>query len=393
MKTVLFLFHVSSIGGGSYCLLNILKEIDRTSLRPIVLLKNEGPLADEIRKLDIPVFFLSSLTQVPYNRSLFNISSIKAYACIKSSLENFSAWLKDKTIDIVYINTMMLYPYLKVAKQLGKKTVIHIRECWPENEHRNQLRWAQNAIEKFADHIVAINQRSASIVSSLKYKTTIVYDWIDFSERYEYMPFDEIFGEDCSKLKVYLFTGGVVTIKGGLVVANTFINKVKDKNARLLMLGVDTDIVYKGLRGLIRRFLSMFGIYSRSDQLRRLVQTDERIRCIPATYKIKHLIEQSYCMLSYFLIPHANLALAECLILKTPVVAADTSEAVEYAGNTRLNAFFKLNDASDFAEKVFYLEQNYEKEKNIVEVLSEKVEEKFGRESNSSKINSLLSKL
>ena len=48
MKRILFVHHVSSIGGGSYCLLNLLKEVDQEKFQPVVLLQENGPLVSEI---------------------------------------------------------------------------------------------------------------------------------------------------------------------------------------------------------------------------------------------------------------------------------------------------------------------------------------------------------
>ena len=79
MTTILFVHHVSTIGGGSYCLLNILREINRDLFRPIVLLKNAGPLTDELNKLGISYYFLSDMDTVPYNQSLLRIKTLISY--------------------------------------------------------------------------------------------------------------------------------------------------------------------------------------------------------------------------------------------------------------------------------------------------------------------------
>lgn len=386
-KRVLFIHHVSSIGGASYCLLSIIKGLDREKMKPVILLKDNGPLVEELNKLDVEIHIYPNIHQVPYNMPMYKLGTLLAYYKISSSLNLFERWLDDKNIDTVYINTMMLYPYLKPAKKKGLKTIIHIREYWPHNEHTKQLKRAQNQILSYADKIIAINNISASIIPRASDKTYIAYDWIDFSNRYEYRPFNEIFGEDCSNLKVYLFTGGVVSLKGGLVIAKTFINCIKDSNARLLMLGVDNELKFEGIKGVIRKFLSFFGVYTRSDQLRLLVETDKRIKCIPSTYAIKHLIEQSYCMLSYFTIPHANLALAESLILGTPTIAAETYESIEYAFDTKLNTFFRINDQLDFVEKIKYLNNHYAEEKAKVKSLSVDIKQRFDKKHNLHTIN------
>lgn len=68
-----------------------------------------------------------------------------------------------------------------------------------------------------------------------------------------------------------------------------------------------------------------------SVKLQKMINRDNRIVCVPPTYAIKDIVEKSYCVLSYFTIPHANLALAESVILKTPIIAARTEESEEYS--------------------------------------------------------------
>ncbi len=41
MKRILYVHHVSSVGGASFCLLNIIKGLDRQKYAPSVLLKRE----------------------------------------------------------------------------------------------------------------------------------------------------------------------------------------------------------------------------------------------------------------------------------------------------------------------------------------------------------------
>lgn len=76
MKTILYVFHCSTIGGGSYCLLNVLKNLDRSQYKPVVLLATQGSLVEEINKLGIDVHFLNDLDSVPYNLPLLKRSTI-----------------------------------------------------------------------------------------------------------------------------------------------------------------------------------------------------------------------------------------------------------------------------------------------------------------------------
>ena len=391
MKSILFVYHASNIGGGTYCLLNILKEIDKTKYQPIVLLRTEGDLVKEIKALGIDVFFMPSMTLVPYNKSLWNWRVLRAYRRIEKSFAEFGLLLDKICPDAIYLNTMMLAPYLEVAKRKGYKTAIHLREHWPLNEHQKQLTRLQNIIGSYADQIVAINRYSASMVPTKK--ASIVYDWIDLSKRYEYRPFDDIFNEDATKLKVYLFTGGLQDIKGAAEVVDVFRKRIKEKEKRLLMVGVEPHPNSAGLKNKVRQLLSKIGFNVYEYKVRKMIATDDRIVCIPATYAMKHIMEQAYCNLSFFTIPHANLALAESIIVGTIPVAAKTDESLEYSDNGALALLFELGNQDSMVEKLKELDNSYEEIKNKISKDGHIVEDLFDKERNVAVLDGVFTRL
>lgn len=393
VKKILFVYHVSSIGGGSYCLLNILKSLDRTSVKPYVLLRNDGPLVEEIRKLDIEVHFLPEMRTVPYNRSMVTVGALVNAYHIIHSFKAFKEIVSKLDVDAVYLNTMMLYPYLRQAQELGKRTIIHVREHWPKNEHKWQRRQAIEHIKKFANQIVAINKYSASMLEERAKDVCIVYDWIDIQSRFKEIPLDVIFGENSNELKVYLYTGGMQRIKGAVEVLEAFINVVRDPKARLLIVGVDPVLHLTGLKGMIKKVLSKLGVNSYEIAVKKLISIDKRIVCIPSTYYITYLMQQAYCNLSYFSVPHANLALAECEIVGTPSVAAMTEESIEYSLNGELSVLFEMNNKEEFHKAIHFLNDNYD---SICKSLNEKsllVEQMFSPTQNINKLNDFLNNI
>lgn len=392
MKTILFVHHVSIIGGGSYCLLSLLKELDRKRYKPIVLLAKRGPLVYEIEKLNIEIYFLPQLSTVPYNKSLINISALLAYCRVCLSLGYMRKFLKKISPDILYLNNSMLYPYLKIAKKRGIKTLIHIREHWPLNEHIIQFKWFQNGIAKYSDQIIAINKYSQSMIPEVPDKISIVYDWIDFKERYKEYNFNELLSEDARDKKVFLFTGGFQSVKGALEVILSF-SKICDNNSRLLILGGNLDVFFKGKRGKIVKALKWFGYKGYSVKISEALNRDKRIVCIPSTYAIKDIIEKSYCLLSYFTIPHANLALAESIILKTPVIAARTEESEEYTENGKYGFLFDFRDTEQFESylrKIDLLIPQFEK---YADEASLRLQDKFDRRINADKFRDILDRM
>ena len=391
MRKILFLYHVSTIGGGSYCLLSILKSLDRGKFLPMVLLQKEGPLCDEIRKLNIRIFFLPSIRTVPYNSSLFHFRNIKNLISLARSISDYKSLLSDIRPDAIYVNTMMMYPYLSPAKKMGIKTYIHIREHWPEQEHKIQREIAVNSIIHNAFHIIAINRYSASIFRNVSERVTIVYDWIDMDIRFCYLPIETVMNENCNNLKIYLYTGGLQSIKGILEIVRTFHKSIKGENKRLLILGIpETNRSAKGIIGIIKNIFSIFGYKTYSQKVFDIIKEDTRIVCKPSVYDISHIMQQVYAMVSYFTIPHANLALAEGIIVGTPTIAALTDESLEYSNEGELALLFKLNNIDDFTSKWLSFDTKYDTLKRKISEDSSKIKEKFDSQRNIQILNNVL---
>lgn len=381
---ILFMHQASSVGGGSYCLLNILKAVDSANIDPVACLASDGPLRSEIEKLGIEVVIFPLMKAVPYNKSLLSISSIKTYYRVRCSIQSFQKLLAEKHIDVVYLNNMMIYPYLKPAKECGCKAIIHCREHWPLGEHTKQLQWAREAVYKYADELIAINHYSASIFPEKK--ATIVYDWIDMDARYEEQPLSKFFGEDMSDKRVYLYTGGVQRIKGAVEVISSFTKCIKEPNSRLLVVGVNPN----GTESTFRQLLYKLGIKGYYIHLCELIKKDIRIVCIPPTYMLSHIMQQCYCNLSYFTIPHANLAMAECEIIGTPSIAADNEEAQEYSMNGALSLLFKANSKEDFAYALYIYDSKYSSLKDNLSKSSQTIKALFAKDTNINKLNKVI---
>ena len=286
----------------------------------------------------------------------------------------------------------MLYRYLPTAKMAGAKTIIHLREHWPLQEHKLQLKAAQKTIEKYADQVVAINQYSAGMAKYSAYKTTVVYDWIDMSDRYDYLPFRTYLDEDSTNLRVFLYTGGSDYMKGAYEIASSFTKVIKDPDCRLLFLGFKKPVT-SGLKFQIKRLLTKMGYFDYSLSLNRALSADNRIICKPSLFKLKHIIEQSEGFISYFTVPHANLALAENITMGKPCIAARTEESEEYTFNGKFALLVEPNNITAFESALLDFVQNTENYRNMSADGSQIVSELFSKEKNSKLINQVIKRL
>ena len=144
---------------------------------------------------------------------------------------------------------------------------------------------------------------------------------------------------------------------------------------------------------MVKKVLSALGKKFYYNELNELLERDKRIKIIDSTYKIQHIYQQSYCMLSYFTIPHANLSLAEAIINNLVCVAAKTEESLEYSDDGKLCILFELGDFEDFSKKLEMLNDEYETIKNRMKLYSNTIQEKFSKDVNSFAINSIINSI
>ena len=393
MIKILYIFHVSNYGGGSLCLLNIVKELDKEKYEPIVLLKEWGPLCDDLKKVGATILIEPSINTVPYNRSLFNIISIKQIISVFLSLRKIKYWIKKTDADIIHLNTMMMYPYAIPAKKEKRKVIVHVREHWPAKEHVFQLQVARKIIDKYSNSIIAINKTSSNIIN-LPSKTEIIYDWIDFDKRDNFIDFKSIFGPTHKEMKVFLFLGGIQKTKGSLEVVKIFNKKIINKDARLLFVGSDLKHnIPKGIKRYLKIILSKFNYLSYSDKIKKIIRLDERIIYIPSTNQVKTLFEQSYCTIVYPTIPHAIIPIAESIFLGKPILSAQTPEALEYSNQGEGAKLFKMNDEEEFTNGLIYMLNNKELINKNAQDNSEFIKKLFSKEKNSFKLNQLYSRI
>ena len=390
---ILYIFHVSVYGGGSLCLLNIVKELDKEKFKPIVLLKIWGPLCDDLLKAGADVLIEPSINTVPYNRPLFAISSISQIFGVFRSMKKIEKWIKTTNADIVHLNTMMMHPYAIPAKKMKCKVIVHIREHWPEKENIFQFKIAKKIIDKYSDIVIAINKTSCGMIN-LPNKTEIVYDWIDFDNRDKFIGFNTIFGNDFKKLKVFLFLGGIQKTKGSLEVVSFFNKVIKDNDARLLVVGCDmTNNVPKGVKGYLKILLSYLKYTSYSDKIKKIIKIDKRIFCYTSTNQVKSFFEQAYCTVVYPTIPHAIIPIAESIYLGKPILSAQTPEALEYSNNGKGAKLFRMNDKDEFKKGLIYMLNNEKLINSHAEDNSEFIKDLFSKEKNSFKLNQLYSRM
>jgi glycosyltransferase involved in cell wall biosynthesis len=129
---VLFLGHTAKLGGGEIALLNLVRQLDRQKVEPVVLLGADGPLADRLRRYaETHVLPLASNVSGARKDSL----GIKSLLCVREIFElmayirQLSQFIVANHIDVVHTNSLKADIMGGLAGRLSSRPVVwHVRD-------------------------------------------------------------------------------------------------------------------------------------------------------------------------------------------------------------------------------------------------------------------------
>lgn len=330
-KKIYYIFHVSEIGGGTLCLYNLIKGLDRGLYEPTVILGRPGPLSELLSRIGVPVVYIPHIQAYPYNQALAAPSSLLAIVRILWAIYAVYRLLASSNCQILHINSFMLFPYALASRALRISTIVHYREHWPPNEHRLQFAAARRLVRTCAKHIFAINNNAAHQLSMLN-KTTVVYDWIDLNRGRDDGNYRGRYHEKLRGTFNFLFIGGMQSSKGIVEVVQAFRTCSELVDCRLIIVGCDgSDGQRKGMRHRATSVLHKLGWKSKSRALMESIAADPRIVPLPSILAMREMYEMVHALVAFPQMPHAILPIAEALSVGLPVIAADLPESREYS--------------------------------------------------------------
>jgi len=352
MIRILFFQHVSSIGGASWCLLELIRELDRSSYEPIVVLRQPGPLENELTRIGVQCIHLSRFGQIsqtyqkcfPFYRSLFLIELIRfipAYLAAKRIIRKISP-------DLVYLNTSVFLPIAVAARHAcNARVIMHIREHWDCGLFSMRRILKNHIARSCVDQFFAITQTNADCFGFPE-RTRIVHDWPDLDSRGESADVQKELGLDNSA-RIFLVPGGNLSIKGTHIAIKAFSMVERDDTA-LVILGMNYDGL-TGWKQTLYNLLRPFGVREQGEELRRqaLLNRDGKIKYCSPVKDIKSYLEASVAVLSPFVVPHAAKAALEAGSLRRVAIVSDNGEGREYVKHCETGLVVPAGDAKALA--------------------------------------------
>jgi glycosyltransferase involved in cell wall biosynthesis len=387
-KKILFVFHCSSIGGGSWCLFEILRHLDRDRFEPIVLLSSEGPLVERIRALGIPVEVDARIPEFPFyaNEQVQGVLRfIKALLLYPKGFSDFRDQCRRISPDVVYLNSsaQLFLPW--PAKKAGvKRVILHSREHWEfKGLLKLKLYLSRWMIRRFVDRLFSITECGIKAIG-VPEKCTVVRDWPSFDDETE---FDVRETLRINKNKfIILLAGGFQRIKGTLDVLQALEMMQMREQVAVVVLGC-SRWQYPRWKAVLKRGLNW---ESYADKVEKLAGTVGQVFLLPPTLQVKAYIRQCDVLVAPFTMPHAAKAALEAQLLGRPVVIYDCAEAREYVQHEETGLIVPNGDIKRLADTLDELVKHSEKIEQLGSAGMEFVGRGFSSAESMKKINEAL---
>ena len=367
MNNIVFLHSSSELYGSDRSLLNLVKNLDKDKFNITVILPDDGPLVDKINSFDNVEVIINELAVL--RRKNLSLSGMSKYFIeLMRSIKFINNLIKEKSIDIVYTNTSVIFVGGISAKICKVKSVWHIREIIKSKYERFIV---SKIVNIFSDYIIANSKATAEAISKNKDKVKVVYNAIDIEKNSDLKGIDEFYKEVAAtivrsneKIKIGM-AGRINRWKGQkLFVDMAKLVSEENDNVEFLIAGD----VYKGedyILDNLKGYILESGV---KDKIGLLGQVDN--------------MSNFYKKLDIFVLPSIQpepfgLVVIEAMNNKLPVVATNHGGPVEIIDNNIDGFLVDYKDAREMAQVVNKLIKDKELRNYISANAEKKVKKKF----------------
>ena len=344
-KNICFPFEGDNLGGSHIIAINIIKNLKKNNIQPIVVLHKKGRLYEYLKKNKIKFFFLPI--------KIFNISKKTIFYNFFSILIIFlkiTFFLKKNKIQIVHTNTANMHIlWLFPAKFIKSKIYWHIHTRFPSWPLFNFL---SRKVDKF---IAVSNYVLKSFPSKLQKKTFLLNNAIKtnnlFSDKSRTtIRLKKRLGIN-KEYKIILFLANFYQRKQPLIfikIAKKILNLYK-KKVFFLMVGDDRNIS----REMLLQKIKKLNLYNNFCLLKFQDNKD-------------FIISASDILLVTSTNEPFGLTLIEAMSKKTPVIASMSGGHKEIIINNYNGVLVNKNDINMFAKKTIELLEKDKLRKKII---------------------------
>lgn len=358
MKEVLFIHHAVGWGGAPANMVEIIKSLDKNIYHAKVLLLKDSVVSSYLKDEGIEY----SIATSPFYKYFYKYFGhtepgyIKFYQVFSLFIKSVS-WVLSRyffaqreltkhNYDIVHLNSSVLTDWLHPSKKNGK-VIIHIQEPFRRGKFDVLNYFFRNQMRKNADWIIAISKDNADRIG-LKYKTTIIYNFFDFSEN---EPSIQSYSS-----KLFLYLGGAAYIKGfyTLVKALDYL----DKDVKIIFAGYYNSDNHSSNR--IFRYIYNIVHLKNTTALLKMRNHPNAIE-VGLINNVSEYLDKSCCLVSPFSKSHFSRPVVESHLHKKPVIGTDVQGMQEIIEHKVNGLIIPKNNHIALAEAINFFANNPQK--------------------------------
>jgi glycosyltransferase involved in cell wall biosynthesis len=358
-QTILFIHQSSELYGSDKTLLYLVETLKKDpAFNPIVILPNQGPLVERLKKTHIKVHILPVLK---VSRKMFKASYfLKLPIHIYNAVKQLDKVLLNESIDFIHSNTLAVLLGAFYAKHRKIKHLWHIHEII---ENPKIVSYVYPILVDVFAQLVVFNSEATkeSLCNkrlSIRAKSYVVPNGLDrltdiTSKAQVQKIRKQILKTEASDVLIGL-VGRINRWKGQLLLLEAFkILSLKYSNLKLVFIGSPPPGQPEYQEELLERIISQ--------------NLDNRCKVLPFTTDIWSY----YDSLDMLIVPSTEpepfgLVTIEGMLSKKLVIASHHGGPSEIIEHLKTGLLFKPNDIEDLAKSIMWALENEDAKKKIV---------------------------
>jgi len=350
VKNILFIHQSAELYGSDRTLLLLLKHLDKTKFKSVVILPFDGPLKVELERENIKVVVAPVLKLY---RKMFSPKNIfQFFKDIKKGFNTIDNLNKEYKFDFIYSNTLAVLLGVFYAKKSGIKHLWHIHEIIESPKifmklfcqmlslkYNSKIVYNSNATKNFWNVNKRISSKSEVVWNGLEVNQKSISN-----EEYEYFK-KEIFNSNSSEIIITLI-GRISRLKGHKWLLSTYVNKLFEfQNIKILFVGSPVEGQ--------EYYLTEIEQFIIDNKL------ENKVKIIPFT---KELVKV-WAVTDVVVMPSTEkesfgLVAVEAMLAKKPVVASNHGGLTEIIINNETGFLVEPNNENQLAETIITLIEN-----------------------------------
>ena len=345
MLNILFIHQSADLYGSDKTLLQSLTYIDKTKFNPVVVIPIDGPLKEELEKINIEVYINPVLKL--YRNVVSPKNSIKFLREYKTAIQFLDTLNKIHKFDIVYSNTLAVSLGMIYAKKRKIKHIWHVHEIIVHPKIIATI--FPKLLNKYADSIVCNSEATQHNLierqPQIKAKSIVIHNGVEPKIEFQNTFSKSDFGFNSEDLIITLI-GRINRLKGHKLLLNSFINNFADqKNIKLLFVGSP-----------------VLGQENYLYEVEEIIKTNnltEKVKILPFTKNLNSIWQ----ITDIAVIPSTEaesfgLVAVEAMIAKKPVIGSNHGGLTEIIINNETGILVEPNNESELTTAIQQLVDN-----------------------------------